>query len=275
MVATDEWIAGVTDYAIHKKGGSSWTFTPDRPGHWIVCWSTPTRTYRMHACYDPPVRRRDSTRPNTTTPVQKIGGALLGSTIPVTLTWSGTDKGWGISSFKLQQSIDGGSWRTITLPAAKTTSIVRMVTPGVRVRYRVRATDRAGNLGYWDYGPTFKPRRVHEANASITYVGAWRTIADPTAVGGYLRESSAAGARAKFTFTGRDVAWFAERGPGHGKARVYVDGTLIATVDLNATSDAPRRVVFRRHWSSVGGHSVRIVVSGGGVVDIDAFVVLR
>ena len=66
-----------------------------------------------------------------------------------------------------------------------------------------------------------------------------------------------------------------DRGPGHGKAKVYVDGVLIRTVDLNASLDAPRRMIFRRHWSTVGSHTVKIVVSGTGVVGLDAFVVLR
>jgi len=67
---------------------------------------------------------------------------------------------------------------------------------------------------------------------------------------------------ATFTFTGRDVAWFAERGPGHGKAKVYVDGVLAGTVDLAKALGSPRWAVFRRHWTSVGSHAVRIVVSG-------------
>jgi len=56
---------------------------------------------------------------------------------------------------------------------------------------------------------------------------------------------------------------------------VYVDGVLAGTVDLAKALGSPRWAVFRRHWTSVGSHAVRIVVSGNGVVDIDAFAVLR
>ena len=254
---------------------STFTITPPTTGNMFVGWDRETTTDLLSAYYDPPVRYRDTTRPNTSAPVEKVGGALLGPTIPVTLTWSGTDRGWGIASYKLQQSVNGGTWTTIRLPSAKTTSVVRMVTPGTLVRYRVRATDKSGNVGYYDYGPSFRPRVTSEAGSKVIYKGAWTTVADPTARGGYLRETSTAGARATFTFIGRDVGWFAERGPGHGKAKVYVDGVLIRTVDLNASLDAPRRMIFRRHWSTVGSHTVKIVVSGSGVVGLDAFVVLR
>jgi hypothetical protein len=259
----------------HQDGGSTFTITPFEPGNITVGWDRAYGDWRLGALYDPPVRYRDTTRPNTAAPVEKIGGAMIRAVVPVTLTWSGSDRGWGIASYKLQQSLNGGAWTTIPLPTAKATSIVRMVTAGVSIRYRVRATDKAGNVGYWDYGPTFKPRVAAQNSAAIAYTGAWTTVADPTAHGGSLRESSATGARATFTFTGRDVAWFAERGPGHGKAKVYVDGVLTATVNLATAVESPRWAVFRRHWATVRSHTIRIVVSGNGIVDIDAFAVLR
>jgi hypothetical protein len=103
-------------------------------------------------------------------------------------------------------------------------------------------------------------------------------VADATARGGTIREASAATSQATFAFTGRDVAWIAERGPGHGIAKVYVDGALAATVDLDATVDAPARVVFRRLWSTKADHTVRIVVQGTAerpIVSVDGFAVLR
>ena len=255
---------------------ATFTITPPKPGAMVVGWDRfNAGGAHLSAYYDPPVRRRDTTRPNTSPPIEHVGGAVLGPTVPVTITWGGTDRGWGIASYKLQQRVNGGTWTTIKLPTARARSIVRLVKPGVTVRYRVRAIDKAGNVGFWDYGPTFKPRVAAEASTAIHYTGQWISREDPTAQGGHLRESSTAGARATLAFSGRDLGWFGERGPGHGKARVYVDGVLAGTVDLNATVAAPRRLVFRRHWSTVGHHTVRIVVSGARVVDVDAFAVMR
>ncbi len=126
---------------------STFTFTPPTTGPLFVAWDHENPGDLLTAYYDPPVRHRDRTRPNTTRPVAKLGGAPVGSTVPLTLTWSGTDSGWGIGSYKLQQSVDGGHWKTIALPRPKATSIVRMVAPGGSIRYRVRAIDKAGNRG--------------------------------------------------------------------------------------------------------------------------------
>jgi hypothetical protein len=258
-----------------QTGGSTFTITPREPGNIEVGWDRAFGDWRLGALYDPPVRYRDTTRPNTTAPVQRIGGALLGAAVPVTLTWGGTDRGWGVASYQLQGSVNGGPWTTISLPTAKATSIVRMLTPGVAVRYRVRAIDKARNVGYWDYGPTFRSAIAADSHPAVVSLGPWAVVGDATAHGGAVHESSTAGARATVRFTGRDVAWVAEVGPGHGKARVYIDGALITTVDLNATVAGPRRVVFRRHWSTSGVHTIRIVVLGSGVVDVDAIAILR
>jgi hypothetical protein len=93
-----------------------------------------------------------------------------------------------------------------------------------------------------------------------------------------LVETSIAGAMVQSTFTARDIAWIAERGPGHGMAKVYIDGSYVSTIDLDATTDQARRVVFARHYSSVGTHTIRVVglaTIGRPVVDVDGFLYLR
>lgn len=61
LAAGDTWSAqAVDDQSIQKTGGSSFTFVPDRAGHWTVCWGTPTRTHQLAACFDPAVKRKTS-----------------------------------------------------------------------------------------------------------------------------------------------------------------------------------------------------------------------
>ena len=158
------------------------------------------------------------------------------------------------------------------------TTLTQSLAPGHRYRYRVRAVDKYGNIGYWDYGATFRPAVREDTSSSITYSAAWASVPDVTARGGSLHESASALSAARTTFTGRDVAWIAERGPGHGRAKIYVDGVLRASVDLTAASDAPARVVWKRHWPSKSAHTVRIVVQGTPgrpTVDVDGFIFLR
>ncbi len=255
---------------------STFTITPPTTGDMFVGWNT-SSGFLLGAYYDPPVRHRDTTRPNTTAPVQRITSGDLGAGAPVELTWTASDVGWGIASYRLQQSVDGAAWATV-YATTKARIVVRHLSTGHTYRFRVRATDKAGNIGDWDYGPTFRPTIIQETSAGVIQTGLWTNVADVTALGMALDETTAAGASARLSFFGRDVAWAAERGPGHGLAKVYIDGSYVATVDLNATADSPRRVVFRRHWATAGTHLIRLVAlgtSGRPIVDVDAFLVLR
>lgn len=258
-----------------QNGGTTFSFTPPTTGTWFVTWNGyPGRPITLNAAFDPKVRKKDLYPPNTTAPVQRIAPGTSGPTVPTTITWSGTDTGWGIVAYQLQRSVDGGSWTTVTLPTARTKSITQQLAIGHSVRYRVRAKDAAGNWGSFDYGPTFTPRIRDDVSPSITYSGTWSTPPDATALGGALHASASAGASATTTLIGRDIAWVAARGPGLGTARVYVDGTLRATVSLDAWTELPHQNVFRVHWSSDGSHVIRVVVDSGEV-NVDAFVVLH
>jgi hypothetical protein len=282
LTSKDRWAVRDPNMVSYKlqTGGSKFTFTPNKPGAWIVYWQSglawTTNDLNFGATYDPKARRPDYYRPNTSAPVQRIGSGAPGATIPVSLTWSGSDQGWGIQKYQLQRSIDGGIWRGVSLPSYKTTSITQQLTRGHRYEFRVRAIDKAGNVGYWDYGPRFRPRLLSDASAS--YGWRWSIEADPTALDGTLHASSIAGAFAKFTFTGRDVAWIAEKGVGKGRAKVYVDGHFRTTIDLASPSDAAGQIVFRAHWTTAGTHVVRIVVEGTvgrPIVTVDGLAVLQ
>jgi len=89
---------------------------------------------------------------------------------------------------------------------------------------------------------------------------------------------SVAGRSSTWTISGRSVGWVAATGPTRGSAKVYVDGAYVTTVNLHAATTSYRRLVWTRSWSSVGPHTVRIVVvgtSGHPRVDIDGIVVTR
>lgn len=274
----DLWSVGYIDTPEQHYGGTSLTFTPKRTGYITVCWGSDTmKSTRYSACYDPPVKRRDSTRPRTSAPVQRINaGTVAGTRVPVTLTWTGSDVGWGIRTYQLERSLDGGAWRRILTARVRTSA--QSVVLGHRYRYRVRAVDKAGNVGAWDYGHTFRPSVAEDGAASVVYSGVWATAGDATARGGVLHESVTAASAATFTFTGRDVAWLSERGPVNGRAAVYVDGKLVATVDLHATADTAAAIVYRRHWGARATHVIRIVPAvtvDRPVVGVDGFAVLR
>jgi photosystem II stability/assembly factor-like uncharacterized protein len=66
----------------------------------------------------------------------------------------------------------------------------------------------------------------------------------------------------EFDFRGDSVRWFAARGPDGGIARVQLDGTLAAVVDLYAPEEMAAEAVFERVYAGVGSHTIRVLVTG-------------
>ena len=90
--------------------------------------------------------------------------------------------------------------------------------------------------------------------------------------------SASDGASATFAFTGRKVTWNGPTGPTRGKAKVYVDGTYVKTVNTYRRSFDARTTLFRTGWKTAGEHTLTIVVlgtKGHAMVAIDDFVVTK
>ena len=208
--------------------------------------------------------------------------AKAGSTIPLRISWSGSHPS-GITGYRLQESVNGGSWHTISLRSPTQSSVALARAPGKTYRYRVRATSGSGPTSRYATASAFKLQVLQESSATLDYIGAW-TLASPSyAYGGRLKYARAAGAWLRFpsstvSLKVRGIAWVAPRDANRGKADVFVDGKLAATVDLYRASRQPRRVVFSVRWPTSGFHQLRIYVKGTAGrprVDLDALIVLR
>jgi hypothetical protein len=74
------------------------------------------------------------------------------------------------------------------------------------------------------------------------------------------------------------VALVMTKGPGRGKAKVYVNGAYTATIDLASSTTKYRVVVWQKTWSTVGTRTVKIVnlaTSGRPRIDLDALALLK
>ncbi len=233
----------------------------------------------------------DSAAPTVSGPSQTLLGGKqvqIGPpvTAPVKIYWSMKDATSGIIRYILQQSTDGSSYRTIsdvrlsTPASSRSASQWLNLVPGHAYRYRVVAYDLAGNQAI-KAGPAFRVASYQEVRSSgedsygtVSYPsGSWTRVAASSAYGGYVKYTRVAG-KARFSFTGRSVAWVAPTSSTSGYAYACVDSTPCVKVDLSTTSQA-RRVVFQRAWSSSGQHVLEIRVPGGKRIDVDAFVALR
>jgi hypothetical protein len=82
------------------------------------------------------------------------------------------------------------------------------------------------------------------------------------------------------TFRGTGIDWFTARGPDQGRAKIYVDGLLVRTVDNYAASPA-FGVARSISGFADGVHTLRIVVlatarpvATGALVSVDRFAIV-
>jgi hypothetical protein len=219
----------------------------------------------------------DRTAPTGSAPSASLrsGTALAGSAVPLRLKWTASDSGGGLDRHELAQSRNGSTaWTPLSAP---TTLVNLNVVPSGTVRYRARAVDLAGNVGAWAYGSTLTPRLVQQTSTSIHYHGTWSSSTFASFSGGSARFGRSSTASATYTFKGRGIALVTTRASTRGKVRVYVNGTLVATVDLSGPTQF-RTVAWQRTWSTVGTRTIKLVVAGTAGrprVDLDAIAVLR
>ena len=115
--------------------------------------------------------------------------------------------------------------------------------------------------------------------ATPDLAASWRTRRVSAASGGSLADGDLAGASASFRFAGTGVEWVTFTGPDQGRAKVFIDGTLVKTVDGYAPE--PTFGVVRSFTGLADGvHTIRIVVEGsarraasGTRVSVDRFIV--
>jgi hypothetical protein len=140
-------------------------------------------------------------------------------------------------------------------------------------RYVKKVMDRYGRTDAAS-GPV--GTRYSEKSRRIEYTGTWLVAGHRNYAGGEARQASRTGQTATFTFTGTRVSWYGPVGPTRGKAKVYIDGAYVRTVDLYASRFKARNIVFAKNWAQPATRTLTIEVlgtKGRPVVSIDEFVV--
>ena len=225
----------------------------------------------------PPPPHGDSTPPTVAVPeVTPSANQPNPDRVRVTVAWSGTDDKSGVASYHLQERVAGGKWHAVRLGNTTSTSVQVDTRPGVRVQFRVKARDKAGNATDWIQGVSFVPTVSESDGARL--VGSWAISKDGAASGGQTRVTTQKGAKATLTFRGSAVGVMSALGPTMGQARISVDGVVVDVIDLNSHSPQDRRVIYSRSWSHSGKHTITVEALGTGGrprVDVDAFVLLR
>ena len=203
---------------------------------------------------------------------------LAGSGMKVALTWTGTDVGpSGIASYDVARSIDGNAFRVIAT-GLTSPNLWWGVRPGHSYRFEVRARDKAGNVGAWKAGSSFRPSLVQQTSTLVAFSGPSTGVSHAVFSAGSERHLMTGGAFAVFETRARSLSFVTTTGPDRGEVAIYVDGVYQTTIDLGAPTTTYRAVVFSRTWSAVGTHRIRVVAvgtPGRERVDVDAFGVIR
>jgi hypothetical protein len=98
-----------------------------------------------------------------------------------------------------------------------------------------------------------RTRRLNRDSAEVSASPGWNKD----------RVSATAGSSLEFSFKAADVYWRATRGPGMGKADVYLDGALQTTVDTWAAGHTPHMFAYvRTGLDPAKTHTLKIVVRG-------------
>jgi len=208
------------------------------------------------------------------------GPSLLGSSMQAKVTFAAHDNsgGSGVRRYILARSVNGGTWSTVAAGIPPGSSYPVTLASGKTYRFRIRAVDYDNNASTWRYGPTFATRLVQQSSTAVHYAKTWITSSKSVFSGGSLKSAQAAGASATYTATGRAYAFVTTTGPTRGKAKVYVNGVLKATVDLYSASETYRVQAWSIGYSTSSSRTIKVVVlgtSGRPRVDVDAFLVLR
>jgi mannan endo-1,4-beta-mannosidase len=150
--------------------------------------------------------------------------------------------------------------------------IAALAVPFVATSAASSSADRL--LASWN--GSYETRVLQESTVLATYTGTWYRQQGDQFMGGYAAISTQAGAAVDFAFAGSGVSWIGPKGPNQGKARVYVDGRYVRTVDNYSGSPRPRESLFTALFSDVTDHTLSIHVlasTAGRVVTVDAFAV--
>src|SRR5439155_1265050 len=92
----------------------------------------------------------------------------------------------------------------------------------------------------------------------------WSCMIYTRASGGTYTEANLAAERATLSFTGTAVSWISGSYTTTGIANVYLDGTLVATVDTYAPSVQAQVVMYTATVLPRGVHTLTIEATGNG-----------
>jgi hypothetical protein len=101
-----------------------------------------------------------------------------------------------------------------------------------------------------------------ESSRYVHFSGGWGQAEFARYNAGKVRYAIDSKTTAWFTFQGTSITWIGPVGPTRGKANVYLDEVLVATVDVYARHFNPKAAIFSRTFDRLGSHTITIETVG-------------
>ena len=219
---------------------------------------------------------RDTSAPILVAPSERLRGQTVGaSTVLTRISWAASDAGSGIKSYAVQVSVNGHSFTNVRLASATRTYVDATLSGTASYRFRVRATDREGNVSAWRYTPTFRQGRWEDSSIASKYTGSWTTYRTTAALGGSVHVAFSPSETVHLTTAAYDLAIIGTRSAASGSADIYVDGVFNGRINLHSARTAFRQLLFTRHFATLAAHIIEVRAVGTGRVDVDTFLALR
>ena len=130
----------------------------------------------------------------------------------------------------------------------------------------------AAEINVYEYAnetPELTYHIVDDRDASLVYSGTWHDDSASTFLDGTARYTSDTNASVSFTFTGTAIQWYGQNDTNFGTAKVYIDGILAETVNVNGPMIS-QKLLFSRTGLPAGEHTI-LVVCTSATIDVDYF----
>ena len=196
------------------------------------------------------------------------------------IKWAGTDPSpaSGIDSYTVRyRPANSATWTDWKI-GTKDTSADFTGDAGRTYYFRVKAYDKAGNIGWSKVKRTIVPYNEGSLIRRIRGFAGSFTNPDSNFYLGSVKYSMKKRDRIVYKFDGDHVALISTRANSRGKAKIYIDGSYVKTVDTYSTKTGHHKVVFSRNFGKRGIHYIKIVnlgTPGHSRFDIDGLAVGR
>ena len=130
----------------------------------------------------------------------------------------------------------------------------------------------AAEINVYEYvgeTPELTYHLVDDRDASLIYSGTWHNDSSSTFLNSTARYTSDTNASVSFTFTGTAIQWYGQNDTNFGTAKVYIDGILAETVNVNGPMIS-QKLLFSRTGLPAGEHTI-LVVCTSATIDVDYF----